>query len=612
MKKVTISLAILLLGTVLVNAQVHFVPVEPHEEMGNLCIVETAIFDDVRLTPGDEVGVFDGNLCVGAGVIGVELPLTISTYPSVNEELPGYLTDHPIMFRIWRHEPNEEYLADADYDAYDDLNGNSFGVFSQEPFHHFDLQASATFARQWTFPANLITPFTLNMIPVNSNAAAVFATMDHLSTVYAPNGRIYMPILGINTIGNVDPLMTYRILTQLPDVLTVWGEPLFFPGEMHLPLRGNRYELISLYVEPESIDAEDVFGDIQNLTVVYQNNGHIYRPGIINSIGDVDFSQGYQLYCNANSMLNLEGVLLDEGLVITLAAGRWNWAGYPLSYQLPVESALQEIEEELEIIMNDDGRLWIPGMVNTLGFLTPGEGYYTFVDTDLTFTYNTQLPKAPLAEPITWEPPLPVEGAPEPTGLPYAVLITLTNRPSATSTFSAPSVVELFDGELLVGKAGIVNIANPIPVIAWQGSPEHNLPGFTPGDLITIKVLAADGTLLAIDKSAHFGEAPYLEITLPLQEITLPVEFRVDVAYPNPFNPTVTVPFALPSEDEVNFTVFNLLGQQVYHASRNFQAGNHHFVFNVEEMGLNLVSGIYFLQIEYQSETRVQKVMLMK
>jgi len=58
--------------------------------------------------------------------------------------------------------------------------------------------------------------------------------------------------------------------------------------------------------------------------------------------------------------------------------------------------------------------------------------------------------------------------------------------------------------------------------------------------------------------------------------------------------------------------VFNLLGQQVYHASQNFQAGNHHFVFNVEEMGLNLVSGIYFLQIEYQSETRVQKVMLMK
>jgi len=48
---------------------------------------------------------------------------------------------------------------------------------------------------------------------------------------------------------------------------------------------------------------------------------------------------------------------------------------------------------EIQIIQNDDGKFWIPGLVNTLDNMTPGEGYYIYLIDDVTFTYNTEAQK---------------------------------------------------------------------------------------------------------------------------------------------------------------------------------------------------------------------------
>lgn len=92
----------------------------------------------------------------------------------------------------------------------------------------------------------------------------------------------------------------------------------------------------------------------------------------------------------------------------------------------------------------------------------------------------------------------------------------------------------------------------------------------------------------------------------------MPTEFAVKQGYPNPFNPSITVPFALPAVGEVNFTVFNVLGQQVFKSGSRFEAGYHRFLFDATANGSELVSGVYFLQVEYQGQMKTQKLMLLK
>jgi len=49
---------------------------------------------------------------------------------------------------------------------------------------------------------------------------------------------------------------------------------------------------------------------------------------------------------------------------------------------------LQEIAAQVAIVLSDDGRLWIPELgLNTLGEMQPGEGYYIFVNENVTFTF---------------------------------------------------------------------------------------------------------------------------------------------------------------------------------------------------------------------------------
>lgn len=136
------------------------------------------------------------------------------------------------------------------------------------------------------------------------------------------------------------------------------------------------------------------------------------------------------------------------------------------------------------------------------------------------------------------------------------------------------------------------------------------MAGFTSGDAMTINVVDANGSVLATTTTGAFGEGAYADVSLDADLTALPKEFAVEAAYPNPFNPTVTVPFAMPANGELNVMVYNVLGQQVYSSSRQYQAGYHKFVFDASQG--DMVSGMYFIQFNYNGQTLTQKLMLLK
>jgi hypothetical protein len=84
--------------------------------------------------------------------------------------------------------------------------------------------------------------------------------------------------------------------------------------------------------------------------------------------------------------------------------------------------------------------------------------------------------------------------------------------------------------------------------------------------------------------------------------------------YPNPFNPTTTIEYTLPTEGNVKLEVYNSIGQLVNVLVEEYQnAGRQKVSWNGKDSFGNLVaSGIYFYQIKTNSLIQVKKMILMK
>ena len=57
--------------------------------------------------------------------------------------------------------------------------------------------------------------------------------------------------------------------------------------------------------------------------------------------------------------------------------------------------------------------------------------------------------------------------------------------------------------------------------------------------------------------------ADWFESAISVSTILIPKEFNLSPAYPNPFNPTTTLEFAIPVDSEVFLSVYNLQGREL-------------------------------------------------
>lgn len=88
-----------------------------------------------------------------------------------------------------------------------------------------------------------------------------------------------------------------------------------------------------------------------------------------------------------------------------------------------------------------------------------------------------------------------------------------------------------------------------------------------------------------------------------------PGSFYLHQSYPNPFNPTTQIRFAVPTAGMVNIDVFNMAGQKVETlVNDRYSAG----VYEVQFRAKNLASGLYFYRLTAGNFTNLQKMMLLK
>jgi hypothetical protein len=95
----------------------------------------------------------------------------------------------------------------------------------------------------------------------------------------------------------------------------------------------------------------------------------------------------------------------------------------------------------------------------------------------------------------------------------------------------------------------------------------------------------------------------------------LPTEFALEHNYPNPFNPSTTIKYALPTESKVTLHVFNVLGQEVATLVDLTQAAGY---YEAKWDALQSASGVYFFRIDAAPTngasvfTQVRKMLMLK
>ena len=115
-----------------------------------------------------------------------------------------------------------------------------------------------------------------------------------------------------------------------------------------------------------------------------------------------------------------------------------------------------------------------------------------------------------------------------------------------------------------------------------------------------------------LPEDAAGKHTPVLAELDDLQEemtIDVPVEFELGANYPNPFNPSTTIEFALPEAVNVNLTVFDMLGRRIQVlVDGPMDAGRHSVRFDASQ----LPSGMYLYRIQAGQKQQVRTMMLIK
>jgi hypothetical protein len=129
------------------------------------------------------------------------------------------------------------------------------------------------------------------------------------------------------------------------------------------------------------------------------------------------------------------------------------------------------------------------------------------------------------------------------------------------------------------------------------------------GDKVTFKVLiASTGELVDMDADA---ELSWTNMGMPIVNLTdaLPLEVSLNNAYPNPFNPTTTLNFSVPSDMNVTLAVYDMRGRLVDELVNDVHGrGIHQVVWNADQYA----SGVYMVRLITGSTMQVQKIMLLK
>ncbi len=365
--------------------------------------------------------------------------------------------------------------------------------------------------------------------------------------------------------------------------------------------------LVSFNVLPENASIinlmEPIAGNLYSVNGE-SNAAQFTDNGIwIGSLTMVDQWSGYWMILNNDELFSIEGYPTDPG-EYALHYGA-NLLSYPFNVANTIEDALpSNAQEHIYGIMSEDQMaIQVDGdWVGSLTHFESGKGYWFKTDQDVSFSYN--------------EPNLSRFDLVSTNQIPEEFEYIQSSK-RAFYMIENINIAEdgdwviAYNDDVIIGAREWTGSMTDIPAMGDDNqfystgycdnssSPHFRLMKYSTGEVIDL-----------------FGNIPTWEndgilfvTTLSDESNSLPSEITLNSVYPNPFNPVTTIKFAVETQNFVSLQIFNINGQLIETlVDGNVEVGSHEVNWNAT----NHSSGIYFVQLQTEYTSLMQKVMLLK
>ena len=136
-----------------------------------------------------------------------------------------------------------------------------------------------------------------------------------------------------------------------------------------------------------------------------------------------------------------------------------------------------------------------------------------------------------------------------------------------------------------------LNTADLSNILEFKFSPVDGFSGESDLKLVNMIIAGKHGENITSDFSIPVSSVSF--------ENTLPIKTELSKNYPNPFNPSTTIPYELKEEGLVSIIVYDLNGAEVKTLiSENISAGSYQAVWNgLNNTGQNVASGRYIVKM---------------
>jgi hypothetical protein len=162
----------------------------------------------------------------------------------------------------------------------------------------------------------------------------------------------------------------------------------------------------------------------------------------------------------------------------------------------------------------------------------------------------------------------------------------------------------------------------PVPSYQWQRN-GVDLPGENSSALVLENAQVGDAGDYAVVVSNSAGSVTSSTVTLTVTPTTevremsglpIPTEYALETNYPNPFNPSTVIRYAIPQAGQVRLEIYNAAGQRVRMLVDAAQApGRYEATWDGRnEAGYTVASGIYVYRLAAQGFSQTRKMVLVK
>ena len=372
------------------------------------------------------------------------------------------------------------------------------------------------------------------------------------------------------------------------------------------------WNLISLDIDPNLSLPSEIFGGALHEVLYISSPSGYFQPGdAFATLTEMIPGQAY--YAKMQVSENIMNAGSDLNLTYSLNAG-WNLIAYEPDMSHAPQDAFASLISSgtLEYVSGFDGGalLYDPNQLpflNTLDVMENGLGYWVKVNAPVDFSYPAGTARI-ASNQSTHSKPIKDHRDKELNATPVYMFLNGSINGKEQSFDTNTRVKVKTKSGLLVGSMKIHEQKWLITSAVYGDDPTTvKVDGAIEGEEL---ILDLNGDIVG---SIVFASNTVQTTSVNVDEVT-PSSYALLAPYPNPFNPSTSFSYNIPSEGFVSIKIYDLSGRMVNElVSENQTAGKYSITWTgVNNIGKPVSSGTYFIQMNASGFNSVSKVMFIK